>query len=96
MEQPPMTGPDNYDPVQRKPLTAEQKQELALQRKADAQVAMRDYRADEQEVRDRTGKLRAERLERERASSAVAMQTHSRRAGSGESGPSKRHIGKKR
>lgn len=91
-----MTGPDAYDPAQRKPLTAEEKHALALQRKPDAQVATQDYRADEQAVRDRTGKLRAERLERERASSVVTMQTRSRSAASGGSDPRKRHTGKKR
>ena len=38
--------------------------QLQLQ-KADAPVAMREYREAEQALRDRTAKLRAERLARE-------------------------------
>jgi len=89
-----MTDEDAHEPAPRKPLTAEEKQALALQRKADAQVAMRDYRADEQAVRDQTGKLRAERLEREKTSSAVTIHANGRSAGAGESEPSKPHNSK--
>jgi len=61
-----MTNPDTTDPTKPKPLSAEQKQALVLQRKADAKAATQDYHAEEQALRDRTAKLRAERLEREK------------------------------
>lgn len=62
-----MTNPDTTDPAERKPLSAEEKQALVVQRKADAKAATQDYHAEEQALRDRTAKLRAERLEREKA-----------------------------
>lgn len=60
-----MSHPDTTDPAERKPLNAEEKQALVMQRKADAKAATQDYHAEEQALRDRTAKLRAERLERE-------------------------------
>jgi hypothetical protein len=55
------------DPAKRNPLIPEQKQALVMQRKADAEAVMQDYHAEERALRDRTAKLRAERLEREKA-----------------------------
>jgi len=66
MGEQPMTDPDTTDPTKPTPLSAEQKQALVVQRKADAKAATQDYHAEEQALRDKTAKLRAERLEREK------------------------------
>jgi len=75
-----MTDSDTPEPPQRKPLTAEEKQALVVRRKADAEAAMQQYRADAQATRDRTAKLRAERLEREKDVNATPKQTSQRRS----------------
>ena len=69
---------DNPDVPQRKPLSTEEKQALAVQRKADAKAATRDYHAAARATRDRTARLRAERLERESAVSAGPPQSSHR------------------
>lgn len=66
-----MTNPDTTDP-ERKPLSAEQRQALVVQRKADAKAATQDYRAEEQALRGKTAKLREERLKREKAGPSSA------------------------
>lgn len=73
---------DSDSSPKREPLSAEQKQALVLQRKADAKSATQDYRADEQATRDLTAKLRAERLQREKAG-----QTEPKQRGGGRSKP---------
>ena len=49
----------------REPQTREEKEAQRVQRRQEADSAMRDYRAEEQALRDRTAKLRADRLARE-------------------------------
>ena len=61
-----MTDSDPTDSGRREPLTAAEKQTRIVQRKADAEAATQDYRADEQAMRDKTAKLREERLQREK------------------------------
>jgi hypothetical protein len=66
-----MSDSDAYDPTQRTPLSAEEKQARAVARKADANAAMDEYRADEEATRQRTVKLRAQRLERQKSMPAM-------------------------
>lgn len=61
-----MSDSDPTDSERREPLTAAEKQMRIVQRKADAKAATQDYRAEEQATRDKTAKLRKERLEREK------------------------------
>jgi len=62
-----MSTPDKTEVTKRKPLSAEEKQARIVLQKANAQAALQDYRDAEQKTRDRTAKLRAERLAREQA-----------------------------
>jgi hypothetical protein len=62
-----MNTPDKPEATKRKPLSAEEKQARIVLQKANAQAAVKDYRDAEQNTRDRTAKLRAERLAREQA-----------------------------
>ena len=62
-----MNEPDKTEVIKRKPLSAEEKQARIVLQKATAQAALQDYRDAEQKTRDRTAKLRAERLAREQA-----------------------------
>lgn len=74
-----MTNPDTIDPTKPKALSAEQKQALVVQRKADAKAATQDYHAEEQALRDKTAKLRAERLEREKKAESSSPKPRARR-----------------
>jgi len=58
-----MSTPDKTEVTKRKPLSAEEKQARIVLQKANAQAALQDYRDAEQNTRDRTAKLRAERCE---------------------------------
>ena len=60
-----MSTPDRTEVTKRTPLSAEEKQARIVLQKANAQAALQDYRDAEQKTRDRTAKLRAERLARE-------------------------------
>jgi hypothetical protein len=62
-----MSTPDKPEAPKRKPLSAEEKQARIVLQRATAQAALQDYRDAEQKTRDRTAKLRAERLAREQA-----------------------------
>ena len=62
-----MNTPDKPEATKRKPLSAEERQARIVLQKANAQAAVKDYRDEEQYTRDRTAKLRAERLAREQA-----------------------------
>ena len=61
-----MSDSDSTDSERREPLTAVEKQMRIVQRKADAKAGMQDYRAEEQATRDKTAKLREERLDSEK------------------------------
>jgi hypothetical protein len=54
----------------RKPLTAEEKQERKAQKALEGAAALNEYRDQEMATRDRTAKLREERLAREAADKA--------------------------
>lgn len=55
------------------PVRAKRRSKIREQQKADAPKAMADYRAAEQEIRDRTRELRELRLAKERRSGASAV-----------------------
>ena len=61
-----MSDSEGFIRVPREPQTPEQKQSQLMQRRVEAEAAMRDYRAQEQALRDRTAKLREERRAREK------------------------------
>ena len=73
-----MSDSDAIEP-KRAPLTGDEKQARALRRNADAEAAMREYRSDEQAMRDRLARLRAERLERQETASQEQSGPHDQR-----------------